>query len=221
MKDIWNDLIEFFKQKWVKIAGIVLAALLLVALGFYLGRKREPDVIVKEKIEYVELPPIHDTIDRPVPYKVKVPADTADIIRACIRDGLYSELFPGKEPSDTVYITKEDTSAVLHDWATERLYSETLFDIDTLGRCTVDAMVKYNRLQNMSYVFVPIQKQTEITTRSVRTFLPYIGGGLTTTEMYMVQGGVFFKQDAGFGLQYIYDYRTKSNAYGAMFLWMF
>ena len=221
MKELLEEIKAFFQKKWVKIAGIVLAALLLVALGFYLGRKREPDVIVKTVTEYVELPPIHDTIDKPVPVKVKVPADTADIIRACIRDGLYAELFPEKEITDTVYITKEDTTAILRDWASERLYSETLFDIDTLGRCTFNAAVQYNRLTNLNYTFVPIQKQTEITTRSVRTFLPYVGAGLTINQMYMAQGGVFFKQDWGFALQYMYDANTKLNTYGGMIMYMF
>lgn len=221
MKEILDKILEFLNQKWVKIAGIALAALLLVGLGFYLGRKREPDVIIKEKTEYVELPPIHDTIDRPVPYKVKVPADTADIIRACIRDGLYSELFPEKVLTDTVYISKEDTTAILRDWATERFYAETLFDSDTLGKFSFDAMVKYNRLANFNYTFVPIQKQTEVVTRSVRTFLPYIGVGLTLNDMYMAQGGLFFKQDYGLGVQYIYDHKTNTTSYGAMFMYMF
>ena len=221
MKELLEEIKAFFQKKWVKIAAIAIAAFLLIALGFYMGRKREPDVIVKTVTEYVELPPIHDTIDKPVPYKVKVPADTADIIRTCIRDGLYAELFPGKEPADTVYITKEDTTAILRDWAAQRLYSETLFDIDTLGRCTFNAEVQYNRLSNMNYTFIPIQKQTTVTTRSVRTFLPYIGGGLTMNEMYMAQGGIFIKQDFGMAVQYIYDNKTKTNAYGALFLYMF
>lgn len=214
-------LVYFFKQKWVKVAGYVLAALFLLGLGFYIGRKREPDVIIKEKIKYVELAPIHDTIDNPVPYKVLVPADTANVIREAKRSGKYADLFPVAAPGDTVYVTEEDTSAVIKDWGTERLYSKTLFDSDTLGKFSFNAAVKYNRLTNFDYTFVPVQKQTETIVRSKRTFLPYVGAGLTLNEMYMAQGGMFFKQDFGLGVQYIYDNKTKTNTYGAMLMYMF
>ena len=208
------------KTNWWKIAVFIIAGLFLLGLGFYIGRQREPETIIKTEIKYVELPPIHDTIDKPVPYKVVEPADTADVILACIKSGKFAELFP-KQPGDTVYVTQQDSAAVIKDWATERLYSETLFDVDTLGKCVVDASVQFNRMQNMSYTFTPIQKQTETTTKTTRSFLPYIGGGLNTSGTFMAQGGMFFKQDAGFGVQYNYDPKTKTNSVGALFLWMF
>lgn len=209
------------ETNWWKIAVIIIAALALFWGGFFIGRQREPEVITNTVTEYVELPPVTDTLYLPKPYKVTAPADTANIIKECIENGLYAELFPEREPGDTVYVTKQDTSAVISDWATERLYSETLFDIDTLGTCKVDASVKYNRLQNMSYVFTPIQKQTTITTKTTRSFLPYIGAGITINGNYMAQGGMFFKQDAGFAVQYSYDGALKQGTVGALFLWMF
>ena len=209
------------QTNWWKIAVIAIVGALLFGLGFYIGRKRDPDVVIKEKIEYVELPPIHDTIDRPVPYKVTVPADTANVILEAKKSGKYADLFPIKGPADTVYITKQDTSAVIKDWGTERFYSEKLFDSDTLGRMTVNASVKYNRLSSLDYEFIPIQKVTEKTVRSVRKFLPYVGAGLTTGGHYMGQGGVFFNQDAGFAVQYLYDSRQKQGSVGAAFMYMF
>ena len=205
---------------WWKIALFAVIVIGLCLLSYYIGRKREPDVIVKTEVKYVELPPIHDTIDKPVPYKVVVPADTADIILDCVKSGKFADLFP-KQPGDTVYITKEDTAAVIKDWATERLYAETLFDVDTLGRCDVNALVQYNRLASLNYTFTPIQKQTEITTRSVRKFLPYVGAGLGTNGSVVAQGGMFIKEDAGFALQYYYNWQLKQHAGAAMFLWMF
>lgn len=204
---------------WWKIALIAFLALLVFGLGYYIGWKKDPEVITKVEVKYVELPPIHDSIPKPVPYKVVEPADTANIILACIKDGLYTELFPDKK--DTIYVTKEDTTAVLKDWATERKYKETLFDSDTLGRFAFDATVKYNRLANFEYTFVPIQKQTETTIRTTRKFLPYLGAGLDTSGSVLGQGGMFFHQDAGFALQYRYDTQAKKNSVGALFLYMF
>lgn len=206
------------KNRW-KIAVIVIAALALFWGGFYLGRKRDPEVITKTEIKYVELPPIHDSIPKPVPYKVIEPVDSLNIIMEAKMSGLLAELFPVEK--DTVFITKADTAAVLKDWATERLYSETLFDSDTLGKFSFDAAVKYNRLASFDYTFTPVQKQTETTIKTTRMFLPYIGAGMSLNGSIMAQGGMFFHQDAGFALQYQYDPKLKQNSVGGMFLWMF
>lgn len=207
------------KTNWWKIAVIAIAAIALFGLGFYIGRQREPEIITKTEIKYVELPPIHDSIPKPVPYKVIEPVDSLNIIMQAKMSGLLAELFPIEK--DTVYVTKADTSAVLKDWATERLYSETLFDSDTLGRFSFNAAVRYNRLASFDYTFIPIQKQTETTIRATRKFLPYAGAGLDTRGAILGQGGMFFRQDAGFAVQYRYDTKLKESSVGAMFLWMF
>ena len=205
---------------WWKTAVIAVAAIALFALGFYLGRARDPEVIIKTEVKYVELPPIHDSIPKPVPYKVIEPVDSLNIIMQAKLSGLLAELFPN-EGKDTVYVTKADTSAVLKDWATERRYAETLFDSDTLGRFSFDASVRYNRLASFDYTFVPVQKQTETVTKTTRRFLPYLGGGITTNGSLMGQGGVFFHQDAGFAVLHQYDPKLRQSVYGGMFLWMF
>ena len=206
------------KNYW-KIAVYAIIGALLFGLGFYIGRKKDPDVITKTEIKYVELPPIHDSIPVPKPYKVIEPVDSMNIIMEAKMSGLLAELFPHEK--DTVYVTKADTAAVLKDWATERLYSETLFDSDTLGRFKFDAAVRYNRLTSFDYTFVPIQKQTETTIKTTRKFLPYLGGGMSTNGSIMAQGGVFFHQDAGFAVQYQYDTKLKQNSVGGLFLYMF
>ena len=208
------------KTNWWKIAVFIIAGLLLLGLGFYIGRQREPETIVKTEIKYVELPPVHDTIDKPVPYKVVEPADTADIILACIKSGKFEELFP-KQPGDTVYVTQQDSAAVIKDWATERKYAETLFDDEELGKFTFDATVKYNRLANFDYTFKPVQMQTETTIKTTRKFLPYIGAGFDSGMGILGQGGIFFHQDAGFAIQYRYDTQLKQSTYGGLFLYMF
>lgn len=208
------------EHNWWKIAVIVIAALALFWGGFYLGRSRDPEVITKEVVKYVELPPIHDSIPYPKPYKVIEPVDSMNIIMEAKMSGLLAELFPN-EGKDTVYVTEKDTTAALRDWATERRYKETLFDSDTLGRFSFDAMVKYNRLASFDYTFTPVQKQTETTIKTTRKFLPYLGAGIATDGALMGQGGMFFHQDAGFAVQYRYDTKLKQNSVGAMFLYMF
>jgi hypothetical protein len=208
------------EKNWWKIAVIVIAALALFWGGFYIGRQRDPEVITKTEIKYVELPPIHDSIPKPVPYKVVEPVDSMNIIMEAKMSGLLAELFPN-EGKDTVYVTEKDTTAALRDWATERRYKETLFDSDTLGHFSFDAMVKYNRLASFDYTFIPVQKQTETTIKTTRKFLPYLGAGIATDGALMGQGGMFFHQDAGFAVQYRYDTKLKQNSVGAMFLYMF
>ena len=205
---------------WWKIAVIVIVVLAIFGLGFYIGRAREPEVIIKEEIKYVELPPVHDTLYRPKPYEVIVPVDSLNIIMQAKLSGLLAELFPD-EGKDTVYVTKEDTTAVMKDWATERHYKKTLFNSDTLGHFSFDATVKYNRLAKFDYTFVPMQKQTETTVKTTRKFLPYVGAGFDTEKGILGQAGMFFNQDAGFAVQYRYDTQLKQSTYGGMFLWMF
>ena len=205
---------------WWKIAAIITAVLILFGLGFYIGRQRDPEVIIKEKIKYVELPPVHDTLYKPKPYEVIVPVDSLNIIMQAKLSGLLAELFPN-EGKDTVYVTKEDTTAVMKDWATERRYKETLFDSDTLGRFSFDATVKYNRLAKFDYTFVPMQKQTETTVKTARKYLPYVGAGFDTGKGVLGQAGMFFHQDAGFAIQYRYDTQLKQSQFGGLFLYMF
>jgi len=209
------------KKNWWKIGVIIASAVLLFGLGFFIGKKREPEVIIKTETKYVELPPIHDSIPKPVPVYVKQPADSLNILLALIEEGKYEEYFPERVRDSLIYVTKEDTAAVIRDWATERVYKETLFDTDTLGRFAFDAKVQYNRLQNFDYTFTPVQKQTETTIRTVRTFLPYVGGGLDLNGSIMAQGGLFIKQDAGVAIQYRYDTKLKEHTAGALFLYMF
>jgi len=208
------------KINWWKFGVIAVMLAGMFCFGFYVGKQREPDVIIKEKVKYVELPPVRDSIKVPTPYYVNRPVDSVNVLLALIESGKYAELFPEKV-RDSIYVTPADSAAVIRDWATERMYAETLFDADTLGKFTFDASVQYNRLQRFDYTFVPVQKQTETTIKTTRKFLPYVGVGLDTGSSLIGQGGMFFKQDMGFAIQYRRDIKQKENAVGAMFLYMF
>ena len=200
--------------------GVWMATIIgAFVLGFYFRAKTEPEI--KEKIKYVELPPVHDTISNPVPVYVKAPADTLNILLALVQSGRYQEFFPERVRDSIVYLTEKDTAAVIRDWATERTYSETLFDNDTVGTFKFDAKVQYNRLENFDYTFVPRQKQTETIIYRPRKYLPYAGAGIDTGGSVIAQGGMFFKQDAGFGVQYRYDIRHRESSVGGLFVYMF
>lgn len=207
------------KDIWWKVLIIVIIILLLFFGGFWTGRKTMKLKTVTV-IEYVELPPIHDTIYKPKPKYIEVPADTASIIQDCIEKGLYTELFPWKH--DTVF-THQDTTLILSDWSTKRIYKETLFDIDTIGKCDISATVQYNRINSMDYTYTPIQKQTTTTIIKERQFEPFIGGGITiginninqninnVSAGAALQGGFYIKQHYGISLQYQYMFNTNNN----------
>lgn len=212
------------KDIWWKILVIVIIILLLFGGGFLAGRK---SVKIKTEtiVEYVQLPPIHDTITQ---FKPKyIPADTASIIETCIANGLYAELFPWKH--DTVF-TYRDTLLMLADWASRREYAETLFDIDTVGKLDINIGVQYNRMDTLSYVFTPIQKQTTVIVEKERIFEPFLGGGISVgidasknaTPGAGVQIGAFVKQNYGISLQYQYLFgNIQNHVVTAEFLYKF
>ena len=215
------------KNTW-KIIVTVIVALLLVVGGFFLGRWTIKDK-VKTVIEYVELPPVHDTITDIVPKYIISPADTADIIMDCVEKGIYSELFPTKVITDTMVITKEDTSVILKDWATARYYTETLFDIDTVGSCTINERIQYNRIDSLGYIFTPRQKTVTTEYQVVKVFSPFIGAGWQTSvgdkalqyQALQAEVGFFIKEKYGLSVDYQYDYMQKSHSVGGMLIYKF
>lgn len=215
-------------NKW-KIIAYAFAIVGFILLGFYLGRttvdKKEPDTIVK----YIKGDEIHDSISYPVPYEVIKPADTANIIKQCVKDGIYFDLFPEKTVIEYVEVTKEDTSRILEDWASKRLYKETLFDIDTVGSCVVDFSVQYNRLSLIRYTYTPVIKNVNNNIYKVNLFSPFVGGGLLAIphKEYLdlglsIDGGFFIKEKYGLKLQYGYMLNQDRNSIiGASFLYKF
>lgn len=211
--------------------AIVCIIIMLVSctLGFFLGRGMVKSGSTINTVKYIKGEKITDTIEKPVPYSVFRPIDTANIIKQCVKDGIYSELFPEKIDIQYIEVTSEDTLAIIMDWASKRMYSEQLFDIDTVGKCTINATLQYNRISTLSYEYIPIEKQTTITISKVRLFSPYIGAGIVVEDnfhdylnyMPMVTTGFFIKEKCGIGLQYGKSLRTKNNLFGASLLYKF
>ena len=193
---------EVIQRNWWKIGGIAAIAILLFLSGLYIGKKHST-VIEKTITEYLPGEPIYDSIPYPVPYYVTEPVDTANLIAQCVKDGIYQELFPEKVIylTDTTQFTKQDSTKIMIDWASKREYTETLFDIDTVGKCTIDATVQYNRIANLNYTFNPVYKQQTVYIESKREVLPFVGAGITTFPSANAEAGLFFNQSFGVAIQ--------------------
>lgn len=220
---------KIFTEKRLQIICVVIAIFAFGLIGFYLGRKTIATDKPHTEVVYVKGDKITDSIPYPVPYEVIKPTDTADIIRQCVKDGIYTELFPEKVITEYIEVTKDDTTEIIRDWGTKRLYSEQIFDIDTVGRCTINASVQYNRLTLLSYNYIPVVKQVTTYENRVKLFSPYIGAGFlldNDISNYMnfiptVNAGFFIKEKYGVNLQYGKMLKNKNNLYGISLLYKF
>lgn len=206
-----------------KIINTLLSLLIILGLfgvGFYLGRKT---IKTDTKIvtEYIKGDTIRDTLYYPQPIKIIEPIDTLNIIKQCIKDGIYSELWPEKVITEYIEVTKQDTTKIMNDWATKRLYSETLFQNDSIGSCVVDAEVQYNRMKLIGYNYTPITKQVTETIYKTKLFSPFVGGGYLINPweekrnpIMTLNGGVFIKEKYGLQIQYMRTLNSKNDYIG-------
>lgn len=176
-----------------------LIGILLIALGFMAGRWTMKPI---ERVEYIKGETIHDTISKPVPYLVEVPADPIlpmkpDTIKV-----------PG-EPEHTTQVV--DTAQIIADFIKKNSYKETLFDSDTLGTMIVDARVQYNQLQKLGYTFTPVQKQ--ITTERKKVLTPFLSTSVNSFG-YVGAGGGLYYNNLGFEAKYLTDFQTKGFELG-------
>lgn len=202
-----------------KIAVYVIAAILLLGIGFFAGRKTIKPGETPPPI-YIPGDTVEVLVPHPVPVQVIKPIDTANVIRACIANGKYYELFPERVKDSIVYVTKQDTSDVIKDWATERIYQENVFESDTVGTLTVKARTQYNRLTWLGTKFTPV---TKVVTepQKIKKFSPFLGAGISTTPSVDALGGIFFEEKYGVAAKYSYEYQLKENVYGFYFLYKF
>ena len=192
--------------------------------GFFTGRST---VKVKEvtTIQYIKGDTIRDTVYYPKPYKEIIPIDTLAIIQQCIKDGIYQELWPEKVITEYIEVTKEDTTKIMTDWATKRYYNEVLFQNDSIGSCSVNTEVQYNRMRLLGYNFVPVTKQVNETKYLVKTFSPFVGAGYLTNPwdenrdpIININGGVFIKEKYGVQIQLMHALKSKNDYIGGSFL---
>ena len=192
----------------------------LLAIGFFVGRSTFKPKIVTE-IVYEKGDTVTITKDSLVPVYIKKPIDTTNVILAAIKSGKFTDLFPVNIKDSLIYITKEDTAAVLLDWATERVYKETLFDIDTVGVENVELKVQYNRLQSINGTFVPVIKNVNTTVTKTKNIAPFVGAGITTAPEMVLNAGMFIQDKYGAMFLYEYDWQMKKSAAGLTVLYKF
>lgn len=217
---------ELSRKDWKNIFYLIVIFGIWL-FGFYLGRtiikvdKPDPDIV------YIPGDTIRDSIPKPIPFYVEAPVDTADIIKQCVKDGIYYELFPEKTKTVTEYIevTKDDTTAIMRDWATKRAYSEVLFDSDTIGNCTVNIETQYNRVNNIDYTFVPVIKTITYKEETIKLFSPYVGGGVmlnpwddAMNPIVNVKAGFFIKEKHGIQLDAGHALKSKEDFIGISYV---
>jgi hypothetical protein len=162
----------------MKTAGSILVIMLALAAGFYLGR-RSVDVTETTTVEYHDLPTISVSVSAPAPLRFTVPEAP---------QWLYF--------TDTVTVTRQqviDTAAILADWTLKREYAARLID-DTTGTVDYSATVQYNRLQNISLDYTPIQRTVTTTKVIQQRFTPFLLVGGNTAGFGQVEGGMLFRQ---------------------------
>ena len=201
-----------------KIIVILIAAIAVWLLGFFLGRSTISKKTITE-IKYLPGERITDTLLIPTPVKEIIPPDTVNIIKECVKKGKFSELFP-ERVRDTI-ITKQDSSMVISDWATQRFYSSTLFENDTIGKFSYNANVQYNRLQSFDYTFSPVTKTVTVREQYIKKFSPFLGAGMVDGPSFVINGGAFINEKWGFSVLYMRDPQQRSNNFGGMVLYKF
>ena len=144
-------MIEIIKKYWY-IPTIALV------IGFFIGRSNTP---TKEVIKYVKGETVYDSIQIPYPVSVIVPT---------------KPVLPVKP--DTIIIDsveykflKVDTSAIIVEYISRKIYRPILFD-NKDGKIVLNLAVQYNKLDGIGYEFTPIHKET--TKIIERTFTPFI-----------------------------------------------
>lgn len=186
-----------------KIIGYIFLGLLLIGMGFFVGRMSKKISKPEKIIEYIPGETVTDTLykERIVKITEKEPVDTVDLIKRCVADGKFYDLFPYKKYDTTIVLDKGDSTAIMMDWATERTYAGILFNSDTLGRCDYTALVQYNELKSLGYEYTPMQKSTTTETFLVKHISPFVGVGISLFPSVKAEFGIYIDDSWGFAIE--------------------
>lgn len=137
---------------------IAISFALGIAFGWWLGTRKEPIEVVREEVRFIKGDTTTVYVDRPIAKYIYV--------------------------RDTIIVREEkripipaDTAAIIADYQKQREY-DLDFSTDTTGTFKVRAFVSHNRLASASATIAPLQREVLTTTREVRAFRPYLGGGI-------------------------------------------
>jgi len=182
---------------------IILVILELIVIIIMISRLRAKEVEIRT--EYIKGDTVKVTTTVPVPTYIKTNVDTTAILEYCLTHDLYKEYFY----KDSI-IRIIDTVKVFQDWSDIVYYNIELFNIDTVGKCSIETSVQYNRLGEINTTFEPIIKV--VTTRKPRVWEPFIGLGFSTQIEGSILTGVYYK-NWGFSASYNQSFNkdTKNN----------
>lgn len=185
-----------FKQ--VLIILLIVLAVGIVG-GFFIGRGQ---TVLKEThmVEYRQSEPIKISV--PMPYPVKEVTTT-------IRE----TQLPGKVEYKHDTIVKVDTAAIVKDYLVQRTYSQTFFNSKEQGKLIVNAVVQYNKQQDLSIDYTPVKEIVTDTKVVKPTFTPFVGAGFNSFNQAIAGGGIYY-HNMGVEANYIYDTKTKQTGYG-------
>lgn len=184
--------ILLLKYKWYAVA---LAAVLLLAIGFFIGRANQKK-ITNTVIEYLPGKEIRDSIPYPVPYETIVhqPKDVIHYLPSK-KDTVWKD--------SNIYISEKiDTAKIVEQFAVENKYKQTLFDNDSLGSLIINSSVQYNQQKSLAYSFTPVHKVITNTIKRKNTFTPFVSASYNTLNYGGVGGGIFIK-NIGFEYKYL------------------
>lgn len=142
-----------------------MAVLLLgFGVGWWLGSRKEPMEVVREKVRYIERPATK--IDTELFPKWQYVGIADKLPRLQYTDTVREEV---RIPADT--------AGTVADYFKRRTY-DLDFSTDTTGVYKVQAVIVCNRLESASATIVPLQREVENTVVKVRTFRPFVSGGV-------------------------------------------
>jgi hypothetical protein len=175
----------------------VICLVVGLAVGFLGGRAFWNE---KETVKYVRGEAVRGTVGALEPVKIEIP----NVQELPLR-------------SDTVYMDKiryihsvVDTAAIILDYELKRSYVVPLFD-NQYGKLDVSMSTQYNRISDLSYNYIPIQK---VITRE-RLWIPFLSASYSTLNYAAVGGGMFYR-DWGVQLQYVTDWKRNGFSVGLM-----
>ena len=161
-----------------KIILAIIASLIILAIGFLLGRSMST---VVTKIEYVKEPPISGLITGLVPVSEEKPEKPNLPVR---RDTVYI--------NNVIYVTeKVDSAAIIADYELKRTYSVPVFD-NQYGKLDLTFNTQYNKSDSIKYEFFPIVKVKTVTKE--RAFAPFASASYLSTGHAGFGGGFFYKK---------------------------
>ena len=196
-------------NSYLILSTIILSIALGGILGYFIGKGRVKTVTVIEKeVKYFPGKRIVGTIKDLTPIKVVIPS-IPDLL-------VYTDTIV---VDSIVYVQKVDSFAVLREFLTRRYYQETIFDIDTVGKCEISFEVYKNRANNLNYEFIPIYKEIkesrkEYKKEKYRSIL--IGGGLNFSGG--INGQIILSENRfGAGYQFLRMYNANYHGVGVFY----